>query len=94
MPGSDFTYDQRRFRTATVTPPGPFTGTAHLDLGLKAGSVGAATSPSTCRVVPTCRSRAAYCGPISIRANKRACRARLGNSSPSELPPASRGTRS
>ena len=37
MPGSDFTYDQRRLRTATVTPPAPFAGTAHLDLGMKAG---------------------------------------------------------
>jgi hypothetical protein len=37
MPGSDFTYDRRRLRTATVTPPAPFAGTAHFDHGLKAG---------------------------------------------------------
>jgi hypothetical protein len=37
MPGSDFTYDHHRLRTATVTPPAPFAGTADLDLGLKAG---------------------------------------------------------
>jgi hypothetical protein len=37
MPGDDFTYDQRRLRTATVTPPGPFSGSAHFDETLKAG---------------------------------------------------------
>jgi hypothetical protein len=37
MPGSDFTYDRRRLRTATVAPPAPFAGTARFDLGLKAG---------------------------------------------------------
>jgi hypothetical protein len=36
MPGEDFTYD-RRWRTATIRPPAPFAGTAHFDLGKKAG---------------------------------------------------------
>ena len=36
MPGADFTYD-RHLRTATVSPPAPFAGSAHFDLGKKAG---------------------------------------------------------
>lgn len=36
MPGADFRYD-RRLRTATVSPPAPFAGSAHFDLGKKAG---------------------------------------------------------
>lgn len=36
MPGADFTYD-RHLRTATVRPPAPFAGSAHFDLGKKAG---------------------------------------------------------
>lgn len=36
MPGADFRYD-RRLRTATVTPPPPFAGSARFDLGKKAG---------------------------------------------------------
>jgi hypothetical protein len=36
IPGADFTYD-RRLRTATVRPPAPFAGSAHFDLGKKAG---------------------------------------------------------
>lgn len=37
MPGRDFVYDQRFLRTAEVTPPAPFAGSARFDLGLKAG---------------------------------------------------------
>lgn len=37
MPGRDFRYDRRRLRTATVRPPAPFAGSAHFDLGKKAG---------------------------------------------------------
>lgn len=37
MPGGDFTYDRRRLRTATIRPPAPFAGSAHFDLGEKAG---------------------------------------------------------
>ena len=36
IPGRDFAYD-RRLRTATVTPPAPFSGAARFDLGRKAG---------------------------------------------------------
>jgi hypothetical protein len=36
MPGADFRYD-RHLRTATVSPPAPFAGSAHFDLGKKAG---------------------------------------------------------
>lgn len=36
MPGRDFSYD-RRLRSATVTPPAPFTGSARFELGVKAG---------------------------------------------------------
>jgi hypothetical protein len=36
IPGSDFTFD-RRLRKATVRPPAPFSGSAHFDLGEKAG---------------------------------------------------------
>jgi len=36
MPGEDFSYD-RRLRTATVSPPVPFAGSARFDLGKKAG---------------------------------------------------------
>jgi hypothetical protein len=36
IPTADFTYD-RRLRTATVRPPAPFSGSAHFDLGKKAG---------------------------------------------------------
>lgn len=36
MPGHDFSYD-RRLRTAAVTPPAPFAGSARFDLGVKAG---------------------------------------------------------
>lgn len=36
MSGADFTYDQR-LRTATLRPPAPFSGSAHFDLGKKAG---------------------------------------------------------
>lgn len=36
MPGTDFKYD-RQLRTATVRPPAPFSGSAHFDLGKKAG---------------------------------------------------------
>ncbi len=36
MPGRDFVYDPR-LRTATVTPPAPFSGTARFDLAEKAG---------------------------------------------------------
>jgi hypothetical protein len=36
MPSRDFSYD-RRLRTAVVTPPAPFAGSAHFDLGQKAG---------------------------------------------------------
>lgn len=36
MPGGDFRYD-RRLRTATVSPPAPFAGSARFDLGKKAG---------------------------------------------------------
>jgi hypothetical protein len=36
MPGRDFSYAPD-LRTATVTPPGPFSGTARFDLGEKAG---------------------------------------------------------
>lgn len=36
MPGRDFSYD-RRLRTAEVTPPAPFAGSARFDLDQKAG---------------------------------------------------------
>jgi len=36
IPGRDFAYAPN-LRTATVTPPGPFSGSAHFDLGAKAG---------------------------------------------------------
>jgi hypothetical protein len=36
IPGRDFHYAPN-LRTATVTPPGPFSGTARFDFGLKAG---------------------------------------------------------
>jgi hypothetical protein len=36
MPGRDFSYAPN-LRTATVTPPGPFSGSARFDLGEKAG---------------------------------------------------------
>jgi hypothetical protein len=36
MPGRDFSYASG-LRTATVAPPGPFTGSARFDLGAKAG---------------------------------------------------------
>ena len=37
IPNKDFTYDQRRLRTATVRPPAPFAGSGHFDFGKKAG---------------------------------------------------------
>jgi hypothetical protein len=36
IPGTDFVYDST-LRTATVTPPAPFSGSAQFDLGEKAG---------------------------------------------------------
>lgn len=36
IPGDDFTYD-RRLRTATISPPAPFAGSARFDRGKKAG---------------------------------------------------------
>lgn len=36
LPGGGFKYD-RRLRTATLRPPAPFSGSAHFDLGKKAG---------------------------------------------------------